>query len=149
MTREPSHPHQAIIDRFSDYYDDEMTPPDREAFERYLERHPGARSEYEGFARSLELTHQLQMRFAPDDLAQKVTRRIHRQTRGRFFSDAFSCVASSVRARTSSSCVFLMRSRSCVCSVVSCRPCSCHCAARLSRCILSRSLCARLRSPRL
>ena len=80
---------QAIVDQFSDYYDDELNEREERAFEQYLEHHPGCREEYEAFAQSLEMMHQLQMVFAPEGLAQEVTRKINRQTHGEFFKESF------------------------------------------------------------
>lgn len=83
---ESAHP---FVELFSDYYDGELYGDELEAFEQELESNEALRTEYETFANSLDMLHNLEFSFAPDNFVQEVTRDINQRTRGKFFKQGW------------------------------------------------------------
>lgn len=74
---------------FSAYYDDELSPEERESFEAWLEADDANREDYEAFAESLDALHTLGPTSAPPDFVREVTQDIRRRTRGNFFNETW------------------------------------------------------------
>ena len=74
---------------FNAYYEGEMTPEERGAFEERLERDGPFKREYEDFLSVVGGLRGLPFEFAPDDFVERVQSRIRTRSAGRFFAETY------------------------------------------------------------
>ncbi len=78
--------HARATELFSAYWDEDLAPADQNALEEHLRTCVVCRREYQTFEKTVGAVGQLHRMTAPPDFAEEVRRRIHKRSRGRFFT---------------------------------------------------------------
>jgi predicted anti-sigma-YlaC factor YlaD len=78
--------HQAAQELFSDYLEGELPPEQSGALIAHLESCAACREEFEALQQTLRSLSGLRILPPPDNFTLKVQQRIHRRSRGRFFT---------------------------------------------------------------
>jgi anti-sigma factor RsiW len=88
---EPEWGEEALVDErdllFNAYFEDDLDPEDRLAFEERLDDDPEFRREFDSFSDMMSGLHELPFEFAPDDFVERVQTRVRTRSRGRFFNE--------------------------------------------------------------